>query len=1441
MRRYLPDVASLVLLFLLPLVMFWSQTIGGKTLIPTENLYQFPPYATYREQVGVPEVPHNALVSDLVLQNYQWKSLIREQIAAGEVPLWNPHQFSGIPFMAAGQQSTLYPLSVLYYVLPLPAAYGWFTVVTLLMAGAFMYAFLRGLGAGWFGGLVAGITYQLCGFFIASAVFPMILAAAAWLPLLLLMIEFVIRRQPLFGRPATAPWVVGGAVALACNIFAGHVEIMIYTLLITAFYAAGRLISLIGRPHEVAASTHDGNGGWMANIRPIVARSGWLAVMVALGIGLGALQLIPLYEVANENFRSTRTDLQTVLSFAHPPRDVIQYAMPNFFGSPAQHSYFDWFGMETRPVTVNSSGVAVNNTEWGIKNYVEGALYVGILPLLLAGFAVVVSRLHRRRFTHTVIFALLTLVSLTFMFGLPTYAAIYWLPGINQLNSAFRWVYGVTLGVAILAGFGADTLFRLQTDAIRKWARRFGAGLIVVGGLLLIGLAVSRVMYAQLEPAIERIMNSLAAGQGASVAADRYADAAMFYSAQLTNALIFAVMVVLSGLVFWFAARAQQSFSQQPPAQPSPEPGEEPESPVRDSRSEDGVKSYGGALRAWPLFAVGIVAVDLLVASWGFNPASDPEWLDFTPPVVEWMQEQQAGGEPFRYITLEAPAQGLDTMLQANMTLRYGLDDVRGYDSIIPLQYVDYMRRVQVQPQLDFNRVAPLYLDRVEAGEVDWRRLDLLNVRYVVTHPGIMLPVELIESQTVRPSARLELIYEDDAVRVYENTLALPRVYLALRPPVIDWSPESEFDYGSLITSWDGATITSDTGREKFVDVDFRSDTDWLVVSETYAEGWRAFVRPRAGENASGEVIEKPLDVVRVLENFQGVDLSREVVDAVFADVYDDLTEDQQSALDAGELTMRLVYSPTTFQVGMFGSVISAALLAFVIGVWIWRLFVTPAADDDAAVSRVARNSLAPIILNLFNRGIDFVFAFVMLRILGPEDAGIYYYAIVVFVWFDIFTNFGLDVFLIREASRARERAGYFFANTTALRLLLMLAGIPLVIGFIFVRQSSIDPALNREALLAIGLLYIGLAPGSLNKGLTSLYYAFEKAEYPAAVTTISTINRVVLQLGALLLGYGIVGLAAMSIFVNIITLGILFYGAREMLGRVWNNRPNPGLMRGMMGESWPLMLNHFLATIFFQIDVVILEALRGARIVGQYSVAYRWLLALNIIPAFFTQALLPVMSRQANEDRDAFKRTYTLAVKLMVAVSLPFAVAFTVLAEPLTLLLGGQEFLPVGAIALQIMIWSIPIGWINSVTQYALVALDLQRMITRAFAVAVSFNIITNLIFIPEFGYRAAAVTTIFSEIVLLFPFVLLMHRALGWINWWGMVWRPAMAALVMGIVLLVGWTIMPLLALMAAGIVYPALLLALRPLSADELRMLSPVLPAQIRQMIPSDTPGQ
>lgn len=1381
MRRRLPDLLALALLFSLPLLLFWPQTLGGRTLIPTENLYQFEPYASSRDAAGAPALPHNPLVSDLVLQNYQWKSFIRESLAQGEIPLWNPHQFAGIPFLAAGQQSTLYPFSLLYYILPLPAAYGWFTVTQLWLAGACMYALLRGLSVGRFGAALGGVVYQLSGTFVISAVFPMIIAAAAWMPLVLLMAEFTIRQQPfLLGRPASIPWVIGGALALGCNILAGHVEITYYTLIITAFYSAWRLIGML---------LERGTAVWTERMRRVAGRGAWLAALVALGLALGAAQFIPLFEVASINYRDGRSSLEQIRGWAHPPRDVAQFVLPNFYGNPTHHSYFDIFTLQTVPVTVNALGQPITAIDWGIKNYVEGALYLGILPLLLAAYALVdawtIYRQQRKNSPQRhrdaqsdgkdevhlrpgysaspaahqpFFFAVLTAVALTFMFGLPTYAILYYgFPGINQLHSPFRWILAVTLGVAALAGIGADALERGRA---RRAARRLGWGALAAGLLVLVGLPLSRLFYDQLEPLLQRLIESMALAQNA------FADARMFYSYQFPQVLVLGAALAGSGVVFLNL---------------TPSGGQGAAVPLQRR------------VTVWRAAALALVAADLMIASWGFNPASDPALLDYTPPAIAWLREQPGD---WRYISIDEPNLGeRGKILNANMTWRYGLDDVRGYESIIPRQYVEFMKLLAPQAQLDFNRVAPLYPDyhyeamgRAErlADILRSPLLALLNVRYAVSSTQFALPDSL--------TTLWSLAYEDQAVRIWELRETLPRVYGV---------SDAEIDALSIPTERIGAfTITHDSGREKLIDAEV-TQPGWLVVSETYLPGWRAFIRPQG----AGEDAEQAVEAQLVRGNFQGVRLS-----------------------EAGAWTIRLSYSPTSFQLGAFSSFIGVVLLLFAGGVYLWRLFVAQPGGEDG-VQVVARNSIAPIILNLFNRGIDFAFAFVMLRILGPEGSGVYYYAAFIFGWFDIFTNFGLNVFLTREVARDRAQAWRLLLNTSALRLLLMLIGAGLLAAFLAARQAWVAPPLAAEALLAIVLLYVGLLPNSLSTGLSALFYAFEKAEYPAAVTTIATISKAVFGVAALALGYGVVGLAAVSILTNLVTLAVLGWSARGLL-TITRARPEGRLMRGMVGAGLPLMINHFLATIFFQVDVVLIEAIHGARMVGQYSVAYKWVAALNVIPAFFTMALLPGMARLAREDRPALLRTYRLAVKLLVSLALPTAVAFTVLAYPLTGLLGGAEFLPDGAIATQLMIWSIPIGWINSLTQYALIALDLQRRITRAFILAVTFNIITNLIFIPQYGYRAAALTTIASELMLLIPFALLLRGALGPLNWSALLWKPLAALGAMLAALLVGQGLPPLLALLAACAVYALVLLALRPLDAAESERLSPLLPVRLRR---------
>ncbi len=146
MRRFRnrPNLLVGIILLLAPLLWFAPVVLGGKTLLPADNLYQLQPWASLAGEMGA-ATPHNELLSDLVLQNLVWKTFLRETLAQGELPLWNPDIFTGAPFLAAGQHSALYPLSLVFFVLPLPLAYGVFTWLQLSVIAWGMYLFGRSL------------------------------------------------------------------------------------------------------------------------------------------------------------------------------------------------------------------------------------------------------------------------------------------------------------------------------------------------------------------------------------------------------------------------------------------------------------------------------------------------------------------------------------------------------------------------------------------------------------------------------------------------------------------------------------------------------------------------------------------------------------------------------------------------------------------------------------------------------------------------------------------------------------------------------------------------------------------------------------------------------------------------------------------------------------------------------------------------------------------------------------------------------------------------------------------------------------------------------------------------------------------------------------------------------------------------------------------------
>ena len=1422
LRPYRSDLLALLALFVLALLWFSPVLfpgLTGRTLLPYENLYTFEPWRSL--QPGL--IPHNDLLSDLVLENAPWKLHIRRALADGQLPLWNPQILTGLPFLAAGQASTFYPLNILFYVLPLELAYGWFTALQIGLAGANMYLLGRVLRLRPIAALLGGIVYMFSGFLIVSVVFTMFVAAAAWLPLLLAIIELVVRKQEEKGvaRFDPIPYLAVGVAAIGLMVLAGHPELIYYTLLVAALYTVMRLA--IAWRRLASAKGEPGPG---AATRRLAVLAGWLLAMSALGIAAGSVQLIPLLELLPLNFRDGSASYADVVGWAWPSRHVLTFLIPDIFGNPSHHHWFDIWSGQWVAASVNALGETNQTIFWGIKNYVEGGNYLGIVTWLLAPVALV--RALRRRSQQESgapgpangpiwFFAGLALLSLLFAFGTPLYKLLYYgLPGWDQLHSPFRWVFPFTLSMAILAAVGLQTLLDIaqtrESGRMIRMASSILAGLALIAGiglLLMVGASIMRPT-----PFIELGERLLAASDLARMA---FADGRMIWSYTALNLAKLGLLAAIGGLLVWLLVR-------------------------------------GGRRVHWIVTALLVlVVVDLFVAHGRFNPASpvalSPLLPENRPGAAHFLdaQEGASGEQLWRFTTFNAPG---DKTANANVGMYYGWHDLRGYDSIIPRQYVNLMDRIAPQAnELLYNRIAPLYSN--VGGDpyavLDNPLLDLLNVRYVMTEHTV-------------PNAEWQEVFRDEAVGIYENRQVFERAFFVpeARVAAVEEQPLTDVDLSRVVyieeppadanalvaasPTLADARISRYTTNDVFVDVNL-SDRGWLVLADAYAPGWKAFIRPFGADESQ----EQELKILRANGALRSVYLP-----------------------DDGQWTVRFVYSPMSFKLGLYGSFLAFMAVLLLLFYWTWGKYYRPE-TTEGDVRTVAKNSLVPMTLSLSNKAIDFAFAMLYVRLLGPEGTGKYYFVVAIYGFFEIISRYGLGTLLTRDVAADKNQSSRYLTNVMALRTLLWAVSMPVLAlvtyGYTIVGQGPAAQRLGlqgiqvlailtgaaiftwmtfgikqgsggmssravwalrvliwavalpllaltggrfaqeaagsvqsigRQEVQAIAILAIAMLFANWADGLSATFIAFEKMEYPAGLTNAAALLKVTLGALVLLLGWGFVGLAGVSLVINMLMLYWLYNLLRRTLFEPeW--QWDWSLQKWMMRISGPLMINHLLATIFWRIDVWILRPLAGAASVGLYSVGLKYLDGLNIIPSVFTMAIFPLMSRYAKREGDSLLRSYTISLRLLVMVSLPIALMVTFVAEPLVQLVGGAQYLNVpetvsflgrkitflggSDLALQVIIWSIPIGFVNSVTQFVLIAVNQQRFLTKAFIIGVVFNVIGNLLLIPHFGYLGAACITIFSEFSLLFPFYYSVKRNVGVVPWLSICLRPTLALVVTGI----------------------------------------------------------
>ena len=378
--------------------------------------------------------------SEGVNLTYSWLHFWVNSIWQGRMPLWDPYAFCGRPFAGEMLPSAFYPLHLLFALVPLnrnglisPRFYHEFLVFTHLLCAYFMFALLRELRLSRFAAFVGACAFTLGGM-VVRLMWPPYVESCIWLPAIFLFLLRALRADRR-GRSAAEASLAG--LCLGMSILTGGLP-----------FAMMQGLVIVSAAIYFGASSSSEAG--------LDSRSRWfrvaliLVIALAVGGGVGAVQLLPSYEYGQLSMRF-------IDGGAFPASEKIPY-----------HRMHP--GMWPMSIVAGLIPAAYDGKFGGGEKW---TFYSGVFPFILAIIAI------WRCWNHLWVRYLTGLAALAFACSLgefsPLRGVLYAIvPYFWVIRESGRFFYLISFALAILAAVGMDALLdRANQNDMWSPAKRF--------------------------------------------------------------------------------------------------------------------------------------------------------------------------------------------------------------------------------------------------------------------------------------------------------------------------------------------------------------------------------------------------------------------------------------------------------------------------------------------------------------------------------------------------------------------------------------------------------------------------------------------------------------------------------------------------------------------------------------------------------------------------------------------------------------------------------------------------------------------------------------------------------------------------------------------------------------------------------------------------------
>ena len=371
--------------------------------------------------------------------------------------------------------------------------------------------------------------------------------------------------------------------------------------------------------------------------------------------------------------------------------------------------------------------------------------------------------------------------------------------------------------------------------------------------------------------------------------------------------------------------------------------------------------------------------------------------------------------------------------------------------------------------------------------------------------------------------------------------------------------------------------------------------------------------------------------------------------------------------------------------------------------------------------------------------GAGFVVSVWVVRYLGPENFGLLSYAQSLILLFAGIASLGLDGIVVRELVKDETKREVLLGTAFGLKLIGALLIFPILA--VAVQFTSNDDKTN--------LLVFIIATATIIQSFDVIDFYYQSkvlSKYIASSNAVSMALSSIFKVALIFNDAPLIAFAIMVAFdAVVLAIGHIFCYVNISRLRLFNWRFELQVAKDLLKDSWPLILGSIAASIYMQIDQVMIKEMMDSESVGYYAVSAKLSAIWLFITIVVTKSLLPsiISAKATSEDVYFFRVQYLYSI--LVKIGFLICVTITLFSTEIIEILYGERYLDSTPI-LNVYVWSTIFVYLSNASTSYFLAENMKFHACMRLIFGAIINVVLNIYWIEYYGLVGAAYATLIS-----------------------------------------------------------------------------------------------